>query len=76
MGNSAVKEAAAAAYRVGLTPSLRIGNGGSDANWLVRHGIPTVSLGCGTHNAHTIEEYVSVDEFSAACRLALELVKG
>jgi tripeptide aminopeptidase len=69
-----VQVAVAAAERVGLTPSLYVANGGTDANWLVRHGIPTVTLGCGTHRSHTIEESVSIEEFTAACRLALELV--
>ncbi|HEY7152505.1 MAG TPA: M20/M25/M40 family metallo-hydrolase [Gemmataceae bacterium] len=68
-----VRHAQAAAMRAGLQPSLRIGNGGLDANWLVRHGIPTVTFGAGQNNIHTIEEYVDVPMFLAGCRMALAL---
>ncbi|MGH7226440.1 MAG: M20/M25/M40 family metallo-hydrolase, partial [Gemmataceae bacterium] len=47
-----VRHAQDAAVRAGLQPSLRIGNGGLDANWLVRHGIPTVTFGAGQNNIH------------------------
>lgn len=68
-----VRHAQAAAVRAGLQPSLRIGNGGLDANWLVRHGIPTVTFGAGQNNIHTIDEYVDLPTFLAGCRLTLAL---
>jgi tripeptide aminopeptidase len=68
-----VRHAQAAAVRAGLQPSLRISNGGLDANWLVRHGIPTVSFGAGQNNIHTIEEYVDLSKYLAGCRMALAL---
>jgi tripeptide aminopeptidase len=68
-----VKHAQTAATRAGLKPSLRIGNGGLDANWMVRHGIPTVTFGAGQHNIHTQEEYVDVPMFLEGCRMALAL---
>jgi tripeptide aminopeptidase len=68
-----VRHAQAAAVRAGLQPSLRIGNGGLDANWLVRHGTPTVTFGAGQNNIHTIDEYVDVPTFLAGCRMALAL---
>src|SRR5262249_43794904 len=67
-----VQRALAAAEKTGLRPKLRITNGGLDANWLVRHGIPTVTFGAGQNNAHTVDEYVNLDEFEDGCRLALE----
>ncbi|HEY7426595.1 MAG TPA: M20/M25/M40 family metallo-hydrolase [Gemmataceae bacterium] len=70
---SVVCHAEAAAIRAGLQPSRRVGNGGLDANWLVRHGIPTVTFGAGQNNIHTIEEYVDVPMFLAGCRMALAL---
>ena len=39
-GSPVVKHAVAAAKEAGFTPQLRISNGGLDANWLVRHGVP------------------------------------
>jgi tripeptide aminopeptidase len=68
-----VRSAVAAAELAGLRPALRVTNGGLDANWLVRHGIPTVTFGAGQRNVHTQEEYVEVADFLAACRLALAL---
>jgi tripeptide aminopeptidase len=68
-----VRHAVAAAERAGLTPVLRVTNGGLDANWLVRHGVPTVTFGAGQNNVHTTEEFVDVKEFLNGCRLALAL---
>src|SRR5262249_9096842 len=68
-----VRHAVAAAERAGLTPVLRVTNGGLDANWLVRHGVPTVTFGAGQNNVHTTAEFVDVKEFLNGCRLALAL---
>jgi tripeptide aminopeptidase len=68
-----VRRALAAAEAAGFAPRLVVGNGGLDANWLVRHGIPTVTFGAGQNNIHTVEEYVDVDTFIEGCRLALAL---
>jgi tripeptide aminopeptidase len=68
-----VQIAQAAAARLGWQPTLRLGNGGLDANWTVRHGIPTITFGAGQNNVHTIEEYVDVREFLDGCRFALTL---
>jgi tripeptide aminopeptidase len=68
-----VRQAWAAVESVGLTPELRMSNGGLDANWLVRHGIPTVSFGAGQNEIHTIDEYVDVPEYLNGCRVALAL---
>lgn len=56
---------------VGLKPLTRSSNGGLDANWLVKHGIPTVTFGAGQNKIHTVEEYVDLDLFLRGCRLAL-----
>jgi tripeptide aminopeptidase len=57
----------------GNTPNVRTTNGGLDANWLVRHGIPTVTFGAGQNEAHTVDEWINLAEFEAGCRLAVEL---
>lgn len=66
-----VQLAAAAVRSIGRQAELAIANGGVDANWLVKHGIPTVSFGCGALNPHTIGEALSVADFQDACRTAL-----
>jgi tripeptide aminopeptidase len=68
-----VRRALACAKLIGFKPGLRIGNGGLDANWIVRHGIPTVTFGAGQNNIHSIGEFVDLAEFKKACRLALAL---
>jgi tripeptide aminopeptidase len=68
-----VKLAQAAARRFRWEPTLRLSNGGLDANWTVRHGIPTVTFGAGQNNVHTIEEFVDIPEFLDGCRFALAL---
>jgi tripeptide aminopeptidase len=57
----------------GCTPNVRAANGGLDANWMVRHGIPTVTFGAGQNENHTIDEWIDLAEFEAACRLAVAL---
>ncbi len=75
--NSEVVTAAAAAVRrAGLTPDYVIGNGGLDANWMTAHGLPTVTLGCGQHDIHTVNESLDVNEFFTACDIALDLATG
>lgn len=66
-----VRHALAAAEQAGLKPTLRITNGGLDANWMVRHGIPTITFGAGQRNVHTVEEYVDLPDFLSGCQVAL-----
>jgi len=70
---SCVRRALSAARAIGLEPRCVRSNGGSDANWLVAHGVPTITFGAGEHNIHTLAEYVEVREFLLGCRLGLEL---
>lgn len=58
---------------LGWTPTLKIGNGGLDANWMVRHGIPTVTIGAGQNAIHTIGEWVDLDEFERGCQAVISL---
>jgi tripeptide aminopeptidase len=68
-----VLAAAEAARAVGLEPFEAVANGGLDANWISRHGIPTVTLGCGQINPHMVTEALDVTGFEQACRIALRL---
>jgi len=67
----AVRRAAAAVQAIGRDPNLRVTNGGLDANWMVKHGIPTVTFGAGQNEIHTVKEYIDLEEFESGCRLAL-----
>ena len=61
-----VKRAVAAVSDVGGTPAIRAGNGGLDANWLVRHRVPTVTVGTGQNEPHMIDEWINRDEYERA----------
>lgn len=69
----AVKHAKKAVEAIGLKPTTLFSNGGLDANWLDKHGVPTVTIGAGQYEIHTIKEYVDVPEFLQGCRLAVAL---
>jgi len=69
----AVQHAIRAVQSVGLEPKPKTTNGGLDANWLVRHGIPTVTIGAGQNNAHSIGEYIELEDFHNACRVVVAM---
>ena len=66
----AVAHAKRAVKELGMKPSTVFSNGGLDANWLFRHGVPTVTIGAGQYEIHTVNEYVDREEFAQGCRLA------
>ena len=71
-----VLAAEAALKAVGREPRRAVANGGVDANWTTRHGIPTVTIGCGQMNPHMVTEALDLDGFEDACRVALLLASG
>lgn len=66
-----VRFAMDAAKQAGIEAVTRVGNGGLDANWLTRNGIPTITYGVGQNAIHTVDEYVEIGDFLDGCRLAL-----
>ncbi len=64
-------ELAAARVRavLGMEAEYLVANGGLDANYLNAKGLPTVTLGAGQHNPHTVDEYVDVQEYLDGCRM-------
>jgi tripeptide aminopeptidase len=68
-----VRHAKRAADSIGMKPTTVYSNGGLDANWLVKHGLPTVTIGAGQNEVHTVKEYVHLPEFANGCRLAVAL---
>ena len=72
--NSAcVKVAKAAIEATGLVANAGPCDGGLDANWLAAHGLPAVTLGCGQHGIHTVDETLNVPEFLNACQIGTRL---
>jgi tripeptide aminopeptidase len=68
-----VVAAAAAIRSLGRRPAEEVSNGGYDANWLITKGIPSITMGCGMRDVHTVRESLSIPDFETACRLALRL---
>jgi len=68
-----VLAAEAAVAAAGGSPLRAISNGGLDANWMTARQIPTVTLGCGQENPHTVAERLDLAEFHRACQIALRL---
>ncbi|WP_438753374.1 M20/M25/M40 family metallo-hydrolase [Pararhizobium sp. O133] len=68
-----VKRAAKAMQILGIEPVYVFSNGGLDANWLDKHGVPTITIGAGQAEIHTIKEYVNLSEFEKGCRLGILL---
>ncbi|HEY1379778.1 MAG TPA: M20/M25/M40 family metallo-hydrolase [Gemmataceae bacterium] len=68
-----VRHASRAVAELGAEPTVKVADGGLDANWLVRHKVPTVTLGAGQNAIHTVDEFVDLTEFAAGCRLAVAL---
>jgi tripeptide aminopeptidase len=75
LGNNApvIKAVETAAKVCGIQTSTVTNDGGMDANWIVAHGIPAVTLGVGQSNAHTPEERLDLPRFHTACGLAVAL---
>ena len=71
-----IMAAEAAVRRCGGEPVRALSNGGLDANWMTARGIPTVTLGCGQENGHSVLERLDLSEFRRACRIALCLATG
>ena len=66
-----VKRAIKALEMLGIEANCLFSNGGLDANWLDKHGIPTVTIGAGQAEIHTIKEYVNLVEYEKGCRLGI-----
>lgn len=70
-----VRIAAKAVESIGLEPNPIVMDAGLDANNFNEKGLPTVTLGSGTHNFHQTEEYVEIGEYVAACNVLLAIAQ-
>lgn len=66
-----VQRATRALGILGIEPVYIFSNGGLDANWLDKHGVPTITIGAGQAEIHTIKEYVNLKEYEKGCRLGI-----
>ena len=76
MKEPCVRIAKSVIMSLGHDPISAIANGGLDANWITKHGIPTVSMGCGQLNAHMVTETLNLKEYLLACDIGLAIALG
>ncbi len=69
-----VAAAAAAAQRLGFTPSIHGSGGGSDANIYAESGIACAVLSTGMAEVHTPQEHIAIADMVDAARLLQEIV--
>lgn len=62
-----------AANQINLPTKLVHDDGGSDANWIVAHGIPCVTLNIGQRDVHTADEWIDLHDFERACHLVIAI---
>ena len=68
-----VQRILAATATCDIDAKLVSNDGGMDANWIVAHGIPAVTIGVGQRFVHRPEEWIDLDDFENACRLAVAI---
>lgn len=71
-----VQIASQAIAKAGLQPNPLIMDAGLDANNFNEKNLPTVTLGAGAHQFHTVDEYVEIDEYLIACTILLNIVQS
>jgi tripeptide aminopeptidase len=49
--------------------------GGSDTNILNANGVKAINLGIGMKKAHTLEEYIAIEDLLNSARMVVELIK-
>lgn len=74
-GDHVVEVAKKAIESIGRKPDLQESGGGSDANIIVGHGIPTVNLSVGYEDIHTTDEKIPVEELAKTSELVLAVIK-
>ncbi len=69
------QKAIQAVRQVGREPKLLSSGGGSDANVIAGHGIPTVNLAVGYEEIHTTNERMPIEELNKAAELVVALAQ-
>lgn len=74
-GEEVVEVARRAAKAIGRPTELLTSGGGSDANIIAGHGIPTVNLCVGYEEIHTTNERMPLDELEKTAELVAAIVQ-
>lgn len=74
-GDHVVEVAKKAAVKIGREPKLQHSGGGSDANVIAGHGIPTVNLAVGYEDIHTTNEKMPIAELNKLGEMVLAIIE-
>lgn len=74
-GDHVVEVARRAAASIGRTSELQKSGGGSDANVIAGHGIPTVNLSVGYEEIHTTNERMPIEELVKTSELVVAIIE-
>ncbi|MBD1378755.1 M20/M25/M40 family metallo-hydrolase [Metabacillus arenae] len=74
-GDHVVEVARRAAASIGRTSELLKSGGGSDANVIAGHGIPTVNLAVGYEEIHTTNERMPIEELVKTAELVVAVIE-
>lgn len=74
-GDHVVEVAKQAIKQIGREPKLLQSGGGSDANIIAGHGVPTVNLAVGYEDIHTTNEKMPVEELVKTSELVLSIIQ-
>ncbi|MFX3623126.1 MAG: M20/M25/M40 family metallo-hydrolase [Ectobacillus sp.] len=74
-GDHVVEVAKRAIANIGRTPALHQSGGGSDANVIAGHGIPTVNLAVGYEEIHTTNEKMPIAELVKTAELVVAIIE-
>lgn len=71
-----VRLAKCACDEFGFKPVVDLTGGGSDANFINTYGVPTVILGTGMKNVHTVEEYILEEDLYNSALMVYGILKA
>lgn len=74
-GDQVVEVARSAAKKIGRESELLTSGGGSDANIIAGHGVPTVNLAVGYEDIHTTNERMPVAELEKVAELVTAIIQ-
>ncbi|WP_449536871.1 tripeptidase T [Ferdinandcohnia sp. Marseille-Q9671] len=74
-GDHVVEVAKRAAAKIGRQSELQQSGGGSDANVIAGHGIPTVNLAVGYEDIHTTNEKMPIEELVKTAELIVAIAE-
>lgn len=62
--------------KMGIKPMVVSTGGGSDTNIFNANGIKAVNLSVGMEKAHTLEEYIAIEDLMNSARMIVQIVKA